>query len=110
MWDMTGLESLFNVTAIMQQHADWEKENVWRILQEKTLAKQPPHVPLEVLILRARYNNQRHYEIYMFESEFTEVDIKQMFESSPQLMADTIRRVGHEFYSDRIATKTQVIT
>jgi len=110
MWDMTGLESLINVTAIMVTHDRWEKDNVWRILQEKQTDKKPPHVPLERLILRAKVNSQRQYEIYMFESEFTEVDIKQMFEDNPQLIVDTIRQVGHKFYSDRATMKPQVIT
>jgi hypothetical protein len=61
------------------------------------------------MILRARYNSQRHYEIYSFDSVLTEEDIKETFASDPQLMVDAIRNVGHEIYSDRVLKKTQVI-
>ena len=110
MWDMTGLECLINVSTIQEKHDNWEKENVWRILQEKPTDEKPPHIPLGSLILRARYNSQRHYEIYTFDSSLTEEDIKDTFASDPQVMVDAIRNVGHELYSDRVVKKTQVIT
>jgi hypothetical protein len=31
----------------------------------------------------------------------TEDDIREMFENDPQSAADTVRRIGHKFYSDR---------
>jgi hypothetical protein len=110
MWDMTGLECLINVSTVQEKHDNWDKENVWRILQEKPTDEKPPHVPLERLILRARYNSQRHYEIYTFDSELSEEDIKETFASDPQVIADAIRNVGHELYSDRVLKRTQVIT
>ena len=62
------------------------------------------------LLLRARYNSQRHYEIYSVEATdgITAEDIKEMFEASPQTAADTIRRLGHCMHSDR-ATKNRVL-
>ena len=110
MWDMTGLECLINVTTIQKQHEKWEKENLFRILKDQTKSLKPANVPLDMMILRARYNSQRHYEIYTFDSELTEKYIKQTFESDPQVMVDAIRNVGHELYSDRVLKKTQVIT
>jgi hypothetical protein len=55
------------------------------------------------LLLRARYNSQRHYEIYSVEATdgITAEDIREMFETSPQSAADTIRRLGHCLHSDR---------
>ena len=61
-----------------------------------------------MMILRARVNSQRHCEIYAFDSELSEQDIRETFEDSPQVMADAIRNVGYKFYSDR-ATKKAVI-
>lgn len=110
MWDMTGLECLINVTTIQNQHEKWEKENLFRILKDQTKSLKPANVPLDMMILRARYNSQRHYEIYTFDSELSEKYIKQTFESDPQVMVDAIRNVGHELYSDRVLKKTQVIT
>jgi hypothetical protein len=62
------------------------------------------------LLLRARYNSQRHYEIYSVEATdgITAEDIRDMFEASPQSAADTIRRLGHCLHSDR-ATKERVL-
>ena len=71
---------------------------------------EPPTLPaLMHWQLRARYNSQRHYEIYTFDSELTEEDINETFESDPQVMVDAIRSCGHEIYSDRVLKKTQVI-
>ena len=110
MWDMLGLEALINVTKIEKEHEQWEKENIFRILKEENNTIKPAHVPLHSMIMRARYNSQRHYEIYAFDSELPEQDIRETFKSAPQVMVDAIRNVGHELYSDRVLKKTQVIT
>jgi len=109
MWDMTGLECLINVTKLDKEHEQWEKENIFRILKEQDPTTKPKHVPLEMMIMRARYNSQRHYEIYAFDSELSEEDIRETFETSPQVMVDAIRNIGHKFYSDRADKKQQVI-
>ena len=109
MWDMTGLECLINVTAIQKEHAQWEKENIFRILKDQNKTMKPANVPLDMMIMRARANSQRHYEIYTFDSELSEKFIKETFNTDPQVMVDAIRNVGHELYSDRVIKKTQVI-
>ena len=109
MWDMTGLESLINVTKIEKEHEQWEKENIFRILKEENQTLKPPMVPLMMMIMRAKANTQRHYEIYTFDSELSEQDIRETFETNPQVMVDAIRNVGHKFYSDRADKKQQVI-
>ena len=109
MWDMLGLEALINVTQIEKEHEQWEKENLWRILKEQDRTIKPAHVPLDMMIMRARANSQRCYEIYTFDSELSEEDIRETFETSPQVMVDAIRNVGYKFYSDRADKKQQVI-
>jgi len=109
MWDMLGLECLINVTQIEKEHEQWEKENIFRILKDQDKTLKPAHVPLEMMILRARVNSQRHYEIYAFDSELSEQDIRETFETSPQVIVDAIRNIGHKFYSDRTNNKLQVI-
>jgi len=100
MWDMTGLECLVDLTEI-------EKKRTWEILKEETATELPN---LNTMILRARYNSQRHYEIYIFESADIEYDtIKLMFDESPQFIVDLIRERGTEVYSDRVLERTQVI-
>ena len=109
MWDMTGLEALINVTQIEKEHEQWEKENIWSILKEENIKPKPPMVPLMMMIMRAKANTQRHYEIYTFDSELSEEDIREAFEVYPQVIVDSIRNIGHKFYSDRADKKQQVI-
>ena len=109
MWDMTGLECLINVTQIEKEHEQWEKENIFRILKDQDKTLKPAHVPLEMMIMRARVNSQRCYEIYAFDSELSEQDIRETFEDSPQVIVDAIRNIGHKFYSDRADKRQQVI-
>jgi hypothetical protein len=61
--------------------------------------------------LRAQFNTQRHYEIYVFETVkgITAEDIRDMFEASPQTAADTIRGIGTVFYSDRQTQKAMIV-
>ena len=109
MWDMTGLECLINVTKIEKEHEQWEKENLWRILKDQDRTLKPANVPLDMMIMRARVNSQRCYEIYAFDSELSEEDIRETFEDSPQVIVDAIRNIGHKFYSDRADKRQQVI-
>ena len=59
---------------------------------------------LHHLILRAKFNMQRAYEIYTVEATegITADDIRDMFENSPQTAADTIRDRGNCLHSDRV--------
>ena len=67
---------------------------------------------LNHIMLRARVNSQRHYEIYTCEATdgITAEDIKEMFQASPQTAADTIRRLEHCMHSDRATTDRVLIT
>ena len=62
------------------------------------------------LLLRARVNSQRHYEVYTCEATdgITAEDIREMFDASPQSAADTIRRLGHCLHSDRATNKVLI--
>jgi hypothetical protein len=94
-WDCNGLEAVINIT-------DYEKQTTWA-----TLKNEDPPVRLgsmvNHLMLRARANSQRHYEIYTMNVEegISDEDIRGMFESDPQGSADLIRDRGNKIYSDR---------
>jgi hypothetical protein len=94
MWDCEGLEYVGDYT-------EYSQAKMWAELQNKESTVTFPS--LLHLELRARYNSQRHYEIYLFSAVdgITADDIREMFEADPQGAADTIRRIGHKFYSDR---------
>ena len=104
MWDCNGLEAAVNVS-------DISKKRVWATLQGQDLNKIQAEPNLMHWQLRAQFNPQRHYEIYLVEvtDDITVEDIVQAFEDSPQAMADTVRRIGHRFYSDRATEPARIV-
>jgi len=58
---------------------------------------------ITAMMMRARYNPQRHYEIYsVTATEGIEADsIRELFELDPQSGADLIRLRGVKLHSDR---------
>jgi hypothetical protein len=107
-WDQTGIEGVVPIDA----YQDWDKQKVFRILQDTASdnERNPMNGIMQGMILRARFNPQRHYEIYAIEATdgIDENDIREMFENSPQTAADTIRRIGVKVYSDR-ANKQEIV-
>lgn len=101
MWCNEGLECVVDLT-------EDEKNRTWSVLKGKPPVSQLPSI--HHLILRARYNQQRHYEIYTVEATegITADDIRDMFEGSPQTAADTIRERGRCLHSDR-ATDDRIL-
>ena len=102
-WDNTGLEYIGDITLDEQQRT-------WAALKGEELRYTIPN--LNHLMLRARYNMQRHYEIYVVTATdgITANDIQAMFEAAPQQAADTIRRLGQCLYSDRVEQDKILIT
>ena len=100
MWDCHGLEALARVPD--------PADTTFALLQSKKAPELPNIMHWK---LRAQANSQRHYEIYTFsvESGIGADDIREMFEANPQMAADTIRRIGHQIYSDRAKEDRVVI-
>ena len=82
---------------------------MWAALKGEKPSARIPH--LDFLILRARANPQRNYEIYtvQVEPDVSLEDIQNMFKASPQEIVDLIRARGHKIYSDRLYTADRVI-
>ena len=100
MWDCNGLEAV-------EQLPD-PAETTFALLK----GEEPPKPPnIMHWRLRAQFNTQRHYEIYVFDTVkgITKDDIVKMFEASPQHAADTIRRIGTVFHSDRRTEKAAIV-
>jgi len=100
MWDCHGLEAVAQVPD--------PAETTFALLK----GVEPPKLPnIMHWRLRAQFNSQRHYEIYVFETVkgITAEDIREMFEASPQTAADTIRRIGTVFHSDRQTQKAAIV-
>lgn len=92
MWDCYGLEAI----ARIPDPAD----KTFALLK----GTKPPEMPnINMWALRARFNPQRNYEIYIITAVpgIGKEDIQRMFESNPQTAADTIRRIGDKFVSHR---------
>lgn len=90
MWDMYGLEFCQDITSI-------EKRNMIKALKGEQLERP---FNLNSLLMRARINSQRNYEIYTMtvEQGITEEQVKQWFDSNPQEAVDQIRARGRELY------------
>lgn len=101
MWCNQGLEYVGDITA------DRHNALIARLKGEEFM---PTH-NLFHMRLRAQYNPQRHYEIYIIagDDDIGTQDITEMFAADPQTAADTVRERGKCFYSDRLDTGCQAI-
>lgn len=108
-WDVLGLESIFDVDDAMRIIEDYEKESAWKLLKDEPVSKRPNPIPLQMLLMRARVNTQRSYEIYTFNSQFTMNEVRKLFADNPQPIVDWIRENGNKIYSDYSKTKKNLI-
>jgi hypothetical protein len=92
MWDIYGLEFCQDVTKV-------EKRNMMKALKNEQLERP---FNLNALLLRARFNTQRNYEIYTMtvEQGITEEDVIEWFNSDPQNAVDQIRARGRRLYGE----------
>ena len=90
MWDMYGLEFCQDITKV-------EKRNMIAALKGERLERP---FNLNHMLMRARINSQRNYEIYTMtvEQGISEEDVIQWFKSDPQEAVNQIRARGRELY------------
>ena len=108
-WDCNGLESLHDVDFHMDTYNEWEKQKVLSILKEERIPDQPKGIPLQMLILRAKYNSQRAYEIYEFNSTLKYKELTEAFNDNPQPIVEWIRANGKQVYSDYVKQDRKII-
>ena len=101
MWDCNGLECLIDIT-------DLEGDAMMAGLKGESY-KVPFN--LSMMLLRARVNSQRVYEIYSFTTDSTlgYDEVKDLFETDPQTIVNAIRKQGHMIFSN-YTTKKKVIS
>ena len=109
MWDMLGLECLYDVDYHMNRYNEWERQKVVAILKEERIPAMPTGIPLQMLILRARANSQRAYEIYEFNSTVKYDELKEAFNDNPQPIVEWIRENGKQVYSDYVKQERKMI-
>lgn len=98
-WDNLGIESIVPIS----QYETIDRDNTMRILREQRPVRNPINSVLQMLLLRARFNPQRHYEIYAIDCDpsLDEKFWREQWEEFPQETAELIRERGHKLYSDR---------
>ena len=109
MWDMQGLECLFDVDYHMDRYNEWNKQKVVAILKDERIPDQPGGIPLQMLILRAKFNSQRSYEIYEFNSTLKYKELTEAFNDNPQPIVEWIRENGKKVYSDYVKSDRKMI-
>lgn len=116
-WDMTGLETVLDLTTLEKLRHEEEKIRMMQILSDPE-ARDPGdqtgaalNRAVQGILLRARVNSQRHYEVYTIQTDasVSERDMWELFTSNPQHAAELIRERGNQLYSDRIEQRTQLI-
>jgi hypothetical protein len=103
MWDCYGLEYLYNLS-------EFEESQTWSVLMEEESPITPP-TDIRKLILRAQFNEQRNYEVYVFEAD-SSIDKKSLeyqFKHMPQAIVDLIRNQGFKIYDGK-RTRDPVIS
>ena len=98
-WDQLGIESIIPIS----QYEHHDKENLMRLLKDQSRVRNPLDSIVHQLIMRARFNTHRHYEIYAVDCDVSldEEFWKQQWKEDPQYTAELIRERGHKIYSDR---------
>lgn len=107
-WCSEGLESVVPIS----EYEPIDIENTFRILNNQEPVRNPINSIIQMMILRGRTNNQRHYELYAIDCEqnIKKQDIEQMFEHDSQAAADLIRNRGVRVFSDRmIRNKVKIV-
>lgn len=107
-WDCYGLEACVDITEDVERGNDFEKESLFERI--KNPDEEPHNEPvaklnkmIHMMQLRARFNPQRNYEIYMLNATdgVCKEDIEQWFEASPQEAANRVREIGIQLLSHR---------
>lgn len=106
-WDQYGIESIVPIT----EYEHWDKQNLIRMLSDKKPERNPLNSIVQRLILRAKVNQQRHYEIYAVDCspELDEEFWQKQWKEHPQFTAELIRERGHKLYSDRRTTEQEIL-
>jgi len=99
-WDEFGIESIIPIT----KYESIDKLNTWaRIKSDEPLTRNPLDTIIRNLLLRARFNGQRSYEIYAVDCnpEMTEAYWQEQWQTYPQECANVAREKGEKLYSNR---------
>ena len=103
-WDCTGVEAVIPIS----QYEDWDTVNAFAVLEGKSPTPSPLNSTVNAILMRARFNPQRFYEVYAVDCDpgISEQDWRDMWDASPQLCADMIRKRGVRLYGEPMPVNT----
>lgn len=101
MWDENSFETLKDCSS-------WERESLLNTIAGKKLSTPP--VNLTAMTMRARFNPQRHYEIWTFNTveELDEETLWRWADENPQMLVDMIRDRGKKLYGEPATTEPRI--
>lgn len=101
MWDENGFEVLKDCT-------NWERQSLLDTIAGRNL--KPAPVNLQAMTMRARFNPQRNYEIWTFntEEDLDEDTLWEYAEENPQALVDMIRDRGKRLYANEKNTEPRI--
>jgi hypothetical protein len=101
MWNENGFEVIKDCTK-------WERDTFLNTIAGKELTPAP--VNLQAMTMRARFNPQRHYEIWTFNTEesLDEDTLWRYAEDNPQALGDMIRARGKRLYGEPATTEPRI--
>lgn len=109
-WDNLGVEFFEEIT---EHHPEnWAKNHLFDSIKQSKKIEKPMGFSVQSLILRARFNTHRHYEIYVFTSgdDVGPEDIQDWFTRTPQAFADWVRENhSYKIHSDRKTTQDVIV-
>ena len=115
-WYSTGLEACVDITDKVYSSENFEKEKIFTLLKNPDArpvndAQQSLNTMIHSMMLRAKFNPQRNYEIYILTATegIEREDILDWFEAAPQAAADRTREIGSKLYSDRRTQKAVIV-
>jgi hypothetical protein len=109
-WDREGFECLQDIT---NKHPDaWDKGQLFEALKGNSPQKNPLATQISAMKLRAQFNAQRCYEIYVFttQDDIEFKDVEDWMIADPQSLVDWVR-VNHyaQVYSNYEPNRKSVI-
>lgn len=103
-WDQLGIESIIPIT----QYEKWDQKQLMQLIKDGSKVQpNPVRRTIHMLMMRARFNSHRHYEIYAVDcdADMSEDLWREQWETCPQETADLIRARGVKIFSDRAEVK-----
>lgn len=116
-WCSDGIETIYDFTDDYTQAVDFDRTKIFDIIKDpndipKNSAMTRVSITIDMILLRARMNPQRYYEVYHIscDDQLDEKFWEREWTERPQMTAELIRDRGVKLYSDRNSNKTPVIT